>query len=209
MCLGSRAAEPRGATANALSAVSCVSATFCEAVGAHGNALNPQSNLAEVWNGTTWKVQATPSPQGPFGPTSNDLAGVSCVSTTFCEAVGNGPNGMSAELWNGTSWKLQNRPGNGGVQQFVSCTSVDFCMSIDSFGRVDTWTGSSWSSGTNLTGLSPVSGLSRVSVTFCEVTGSGPAGENGVSCGASQICTAVGQTQNPNGIEATLIESGD
>jgi hypothetical protein len=32
---------------------------------------------------------------------------------------------------------------------------------------------------------------------------------NGVSCGASQVCTAVGQTQGVGQIPATLIESGD
>ncbi|HEV2377774.1 MAG TPA: hypothetical protein VGS19_37130 [Streptosporangiaceae bacterium] len=174
-----QAVAPPGVTANVLSAVSCVSATFCEAVGEHGNSLNTQSNLAEVWNGTTWRVQPTPSPQSPFGAVDNDLEGVSCVSATFCEAVGNGPNGMSALAWDGTSWKVQNRPGAGGVQgQFVSCPSAGFCMSIDAFGRVDTWNGSSWSAGTDLTGFSLVGGVSCVSASFCEVVGSGPSGES-------------------------------
>jgi hypothetical protein len=31
----------------------------------------------------------------------------------------------------------------------------------------------------------------------------------GVSCGASQLCTAVGQTQDAGGVNATLIESGN
>jgi hypothetical protein len=32
---------------------------------------------------------------------------------------------------------------------------------------------------------------------------------NGVSCGASQMCTAVGDTQDVGGTGATLIETGD
>lgn len=32
---------------------------------------------------------------------------------------------------------------------------------------------------------------------------------NGVSCGASQACTAVRQTQDPGQIESPLIEAGD
>jgi hypothetical protein len=32
---------------------------------------------------------------------------------------------------------------------------------------------------------------------------------SGVSCGASQMCTAVGGTQDADGISATLIETGD
>ncbi len=225
-----RAAAPPGATDNMLRAVSCVSATFCEAVGEHTNILGTQSNLAEVWNGTTWKVQATPSPQSPFGPTDNDLEGISCVSTTFCEAVGNGPNGMSAEVWNGTSWKVQNRPGAGGVQgQFVSCPSVNFCMSVDAFARVDTWNGSSWSAATNVPGFSPVTSLSCLSASFCEVVGSGPSGENAavwngstwtaqptaggagevltaVTCLTATSCEAVGELVN-GGSPLTLAEA--
>ena len=224
-----RAAAPPGATGNMLSAVSCVSASFCAAVGEHINSVGTQSNLAETWNGTTWKIQATPSPQSPFGPVDDDLEGVSCVSMQFCEAVGNGPNGMSAEVWNGTSWKVQNRPGAGGLQgQFVSCSSVDFCMSIDAIGRVDTWNGSSWSAGTNLTGFSPVGAVSCVSASFCEVVGSGPPGEsaavwNGstwtaqptpggagedliaVSCLTATSCEAVGELFN-QGNSQTLAE---
>jgi hypothetical protein len=220
---------PPGATDNALGAVSCVSASFCEAVGSHGNRIGTASNLAETWNGTTWKIQPTPSPQGQFGPTGNDLEGVSCVSTSFCEAVGNGPNGMSAELWNGTSWTVQDRPGPGGVQgQFVSCPSVNFCMSSDAFARVDTWNGSSWSAGTDVPGFS-VSSLSCVSASFCEVVGSGPSGENAavwngstwtdqptaggtgegltsVSCLTATSCEAVGELIN-QGSPLTLAET--
>jgi hypothetical protein len=32
---------------------------------------------------------------------------------------------------------------------------------------------------------------------------------NGVSCGASSVCAAVGQSQDIGGTEATLIETGD
>lgn len=224
------AAAPPGATPNMLSAVSCVSASFCEAVGEHINNAGSQVNLAETWNGTTWKIQATPSPQSPFGLVDNDLEGVSCVSTQFCEAVGNGPNGMSAEVWNGTSWKVQNRPGAGGVQgQFVSCPSAGFCMSVDAFARVDTWNGTSWSAGTNVPGFSPVSSVSCVSASFCEVVGSGPSGEsaavwNGsnwtaqptpggagedltaVTCLTATSCEAVGELVN-QGNPLTLAEA--
>jgi hypothetical protein len=31
----------------------------------------------------------------------------------------------------------------------------------------------------------------------------------GVSCGASQMCTAVGQALDPGGVVATLIETGN
>jgi hypothetical protein len=224
------AAAPPGPAGSALSAVSCVSATFCEAVGEHGNRLGTQSNLAEGWNGTAWKIQPAPSPQSKFGAGDDFFGSVSCASASFCEAVGSGPNGMSAELWNGTSWTLQNRPGSGGVQgQYVSCPSVTFCMSSDSFGRVDTWNGSSWSAGTDITGFSPVSALACVSATFCEIVGSGPSGENAavwngstwtdqatagvagevldsVTCRTATSCEAVGELVN-EGSPLTLAET--
>lgn len=41
--------------------------------------------MAEVWNGTTWKLQAT-SP--PTNSAAADFTGVSCWSTIHCTAVG-------------------------------------------------------------------------------------------------------------------------
>ena len=211
------AVTPASATVNMLAGVSCVSARFCEAVGSHfdrtGN--DDEANLAEMWNGTSWTIQATPDPQNQFGPTSNSFNAVSCVTTRFCEAIGTGPNGASAEVWNGTSWKVQTRPGGAVTPQSVSCATVNFCMSVDGFARVAIWNGSSWSAGPSVPGFSPAASVSCPSATDCEVVGSGPSGQNaavwngstwtaqatagpagvvldGVSCTAVKSCEAVG-----------------
>src|ERR1035441_934121 len=70
-----------------LEAVSCPSSDFCVAVGAynfHDSILNPATisdALVEFFNGTSW----IPVPRTAF---RGNLDSVSCVSSTFCMAVG-------------------------------------------------------------------------------------------------------------------------
>jgi hypothetical protein len=224
------AVKPPGATDNTLAAVSCVSSTFCEAVGSHFNSAGNQVNLAEMWNGTSWKLQAVPNQTSQFAPTSGSLFGVSCVTASFCEAVGVGAAGAEAELWNGTSWQLQPLPGPSVQPMSVSCVSTTFCLEADGFGQVAIWDGSSWSAGPAVTGFSPIAGVSCVSATICEAVGSGPSGENAaewngtswtaqptlgpvssflsaVSCAAADSCEAVGSSANSAFQEATFAEA--
>jgi hypothetical protein len=105
--------KPSGATASALSAVSCdpAPATACTTVGydIHDSAF---VTLAEGWNGSTWVPQPTPK---PAGATLAALAGVSCSSASACSAVGYYTNSSGvtvtlAEGWNGTKWSIQKTP---------------------------------------------------------------------------------------------------
>lgn len=74
---------------DALEAISCVSAINCSAA---GNTLYPlnsgylQATLAEVWNGTSWKVQSTPGDTEAW----DELLGIACSTATTCTAVGEG-----------------------------------------------------------------------------------------------------------------------
>src|SRR5690242_15468802 len=78
---------PTGAKSAGLAGVSCPSATACTAVGSTpGTTPDTSVNLAESWNGTSWRVQAVPAPKGS---TSSLLSGVSCTSPNACTAVGN------------------------------------------------------------------------------------------------------------------------
>jgi hypothetical protein len=216
--------QPPAATYNTLASVSCASASFCEAVGTHFEKAGNQANLAEVWTGTSWSIQSIPDPKSTSGPIDNSLYSVSCVSATFCEAVGAGGDGAITETWNGTSWQLQTRPGAADVQpQAVSCAGASFCLAADGFGNVDLWNGSTWSAGPAVTGFSQVGSVSCLSASFCEAVGGGPAGQNAavwdgtgwtdqstpgggalaaVSCTSPAACSAVGQNA-----QATLAES--
>ncbi|HEV2362299.1 MAG TPA: hypothetical protein VGS21_11395 [Acidimicrobiales bacterium] len=175
-------------TANSeLGGVSCTSATFCMDVGN----LNPSPTatthpvFGESWNGTSWTLHKMPLPAGiPFGW----LNGVSCTSTTFCVAVGqgipmSGPAVGLIETWNGTTWAVTT--GAKDVDLYaVSCPTDRFCAATGSIGvfntnkqytYAETFNGSSWRHTTTATpsGASfPVlQGVSCVSATTCEAVG--------------------------------------
>jgi hypothetical protein len=121
--------EPSGTGAGTLTAVSCVSATDCVAVGEAGLTGAPQI-LAYTLNGTAWTQQAVPAPAGVADP---ELTGISCVSAANCTAVGDsdvsgeGGNGVFAEHWNGSAWTAQDLPLPAGTVESaltsVSCVS--------------------------------------------------------------------------------------
>ena len=174
---------------NMLSDVSCVTASFCMAVGSSGTGT---ATLAEPWNGSSWSIANTPPlPTG----TSGSLNEVSCPSASFCVAVGNyysqtasGSSGEIADTWNGSSWSIANTPplptGTSGFLSGVSCPSAGFCMAVGNYYSqtasgllADTWNGSAWSAvaaptlptGTNSGSLS---GVYCQSANFCMVVGS-------------------------------------
>lgn len=215
-----RAAEPGGAADNSLSSVSCTSASFCEAVGSHSDNAGNSASLAEMWNGASWVLQSIPRQKNQFGPDSDALLAVSCVSATFCEAIGSGAAGGVARRWNGTSWAEERLPGLGGVAPMsLSCAAVAFCMAVDGAGRVDRWNGSFWSISQKIPLFaqqgSAAEGVSCASASFCEAVGGGQSGENAavwngstwsaqptggpvsavlnaVSCATASACEAVG-----------------
>jgi hypothetical protein len=177
-----------------------VSATFCEAVGG-----GPSGQLAAAWNGTSWATQAT------AGSVSTVLSAVSCTTASSCAAVGESPGANQqeatlAESWDGSAWTLQATPNPsttmGSQLSGVSCTSATSCTAagsyqssnVSTFGDFQTlaevWDGTAWS-------LQPSPSPSSDDTL------------QDVSCGASQLCTAVGSTLDPGGVTATLIETGN
>ena len=65
--------------------VSCPTAHSCMAVGTYVKASGIGVNLAEQWNGTSWRILPTPNPSGTA---VNGLFGVACSSSSACMAVG-------------------------------------------------------------------------------------------------------------------------
>src|SRR5205823_1858450 len=97
------ASPPAPAGSARFSAVSCVSPSYCIAV---GNRLQRfvSAALAERWDGRRWSVL----PTNAAADDRSVLTGVSCVSTDFCAAVGShftadGSRGLT-EVWNGRAW---------------------------------------------------------------------------------------------------------
>jgi hypothetical protein len=93
---------------NTLTAVNCLSATNCWAVGYYSSP-GPNLNQALHWNGTTWSQTTTPDPAGTGSNADNELLGIRCSSASNCWAVGEqqrsgGPSRNEALRWNGTKW---------------------------------------------------------------------------------------------------------
>ncbi len=187
-----------------LASVSCVSSSFCVAVGYYNNGSINQ-NLILTWNGAKWNVDASPSLSDPIDE-NNRLTSVSCVSTTYCVAVGYyDPEGIERlgllVMWNGFGWSLQDSPSLSppsviepfSVLTSVSCASNRYCVAGGYFsgpaslGQVYllTWNASTWTiddspslsvSGTSATTshdfISHVQSISCVSGTFCVAAGS-------------------------------------
>ena len=147
---------PKGAESSGFSGVSCVSATACTAVGSAFHKAGSRSvNLAEVWNGTSWRVQAIPTPKGSTG---GDLSAVSCTSRSACTAVGFYDNAARhvlavAERWNGRAWRIQALPRPAKVTQLsgVSCSAARACTAAGYYvgpkgtrPLAEAWNGRTW-----------------------------------------------------------------
>jgi hypothetical protein len=243
--------EPKGGGSSLLNSVSCVTANACTAVGYYYIGIR-QLPLAEVWNGTAWRVQAVPRPAGPPGHDMTALNGVSCTSRAACAAVGwnlNASYGLVtlAEIWNGTSWKITATPNPAGsgdpsfLLNGVSCTAADACWAVGGWEGftshaigatlAEVWNGTVWKlrpipnpggyGGGILLGVScPGPGSCAAAGDHDDSAGdsqplaegwagkawtiravSAPAGAadtylNGVSCHAAAACTAVGYYYN-------------
>ena len=181
---------PAGATFGGLFHLACVSAMFCVAVGYEGSGAT-YYELAEIWNGRTWKPGKPPSPGG--GTDDTGLAGVSCVSAKSCVAVGSydeggGLPGAAVEKWNGVTWTRVNPPRPAGAVYSalgsVSCTSAKYCVAVGGTYvgvLVESWNGTAWR----------VISAPRPSADVTVLSG--------VSCVSPVSCVAVGEYFNPVG----------
>jgi hypothetical protein len=130
-------ATPPGGQALTLDGVSCTSVSACTAVGSYFSPAGGPLTLAEAWNGTAWRVQATPN---PIARGRNQLNSVSCTSARACTAVGVdavsdfAPPSQFAETWDGTRWRLQATPVPAGTvfsELFtVSCPVAAACTAV-------------------------------------------------------------------------------
>ncbi|MGA2210905.1 MAG: hypothetical protein ABSH30_14855 [Acidimicrobiales bacterium] len=203
--------DPAGSTDIALQSVSCPSTTICMAVGSYWTSAAVPATLAELWDGTTWKIQPTPNPSGRHWP-NPELSGVSCPSTTECVAVGSYLDSNSVlqtlvERWNGATWGIEDAPnppnpdfGGGSVLGSVSCPSTTACTAVGSSGSrppvsktlAERWNGKLWA-------IEPTATAGGATWSVLE----------SVSCVSTSECTASGVDGYASGsstLEATLIE---
>ena len=197
------APNPAGAASSSLNSVGCTAPSACVAVGGTTSRSRAMATLAERWNGTTWRIQSTPSPAG-----GGALNSVSCASRSACTAVGGTASGSTlAERWNGTTWTIQPIPNPAGaVQSFlngVSCTSPSACIAAGAYfttssqsgparSLAERWNGKRWT-------LLPTPNPGGAVQSFL----------NGVSCTSPTACTAIGEQHSASGIVHTLAERWD
>jgi hypothetical protein len=143
--------SPAGKKTSQLNAVSCTSATACNAVGSFTS-----GTFAEAWNGRKWKIHRTPTPRGGR---NGFLRGISCTSAKACTAVGDYFNGSRtvplAEHWNGSRWHPQHAATATGATSSgltsVSCVRAGACFAVAFFRQANTdktlaehWNGQRW-----------------------------------------------------------------
>jgi hypothetical protein len=143
---------------SALSGAAVISSTNAWAAGVHYDGTTNQT-LTEHWNGTAWKVIASPSPGGTANPA--DLSGVAATSSTNAWAVGEycrAPVYQTlVEHWNGTSWRQTASPSPGPFAHLtgVTATSLTNAWAVGSYETsttssatqktlVEHWNGAAW-----------------------------------------------------------------
>jgi hypothetical protein len=103
--------------------VSCVSKTWCMAVG---------FDQAEFWNGSSWTA---PPARYPFFRTS-----VSCLSTKFCASIG-----VAAIQWTGNDWVFFGSLPGAFYGFAVWCGSHADCMAVGTGPPATAqWDGHNW-----------------------------------------------------------------
>ncbi len=200
-------------------AVSCVNADFCMAVGAP--ALLDLSPFVEFWNGATWAELPLPPVNGQTGP-KVQLAGVSCVTTQFCIAVGNVvSSGIESPLivqWDGSAWTVVQDSGTDTTAlEDVSCLTVNFCMAVGAIGFathsvfVEEWNGTTW---VPTTLPNPVDttdafgfGISCTTPTFCMIVGAAGTTLSGGAYAASWDGTTWTPSTSANSFKDVILQS--
>ena len=127
--------SPKWVTPPALTGVSCTAKAFCVAVGSHYIGVGGKRHAVpafETWRGKAW---VRTKPAQTFVDGDYYLSDVSCTSTRFCLAVGNGykdttsENVTLIERFDGATWRVMPGP-NAASLTGVSCVSSTDCFAV-------------------------------------------------------------------------------
>ncbi|MGH3118348.1 MAG: hypothetical protein ACRDQ2_14795 [Gaiellales bacterium] len=198
---------------NRLTDVTCNSDSECWAVGYYKPSTLWQTMIVR-WNGTSWVIVSSPNADTTQ---NNVLAGLTCVSSSDCWAVGSyytigipAKNQTLIEHWNGTSWAIVESPDTPialntlNFLSSVSCVSSSDCWAVGYYKPlnrwqtlIEHWDGDSWA-----IVISPNSLITEDNRL------------SSVSCVSSSDCWAVGDYFKSGigldgGVGQTLIEHWD
>ena len=142
--------------------VSCTSAVFCAATGSDGS--------THTFNGSTWSTTNIYLGETP----GSEVASISCTGPTFCVSVDGAGVSHVLNFIDDLDVASNLDSASSPALESVSCTSGDVCVAVSQDGRVFTYSGGKWSTGTQLIGNTyPINAISCSSPTFCLVAGSG------------------------------------
>ena len=173
--------------------VSCASPTSCLFVGDHSARRGPPANLAEAWNGSSWRIVTA---RGPAGTPISALDDVACPTARFCLAIGFAGSRLhvqnTAYTWkNGTTWRRIRVPhpsrARGSELGGLSCFSARNCMAVGNYTSASGHNlpfAARWHDGRWKLLTTPVVRRQRFT-TF-----------QGISCPTATRCVAVGITED-------------
>jgi hypothetical protein len=188
--------NPNGAAVSNLWGISCASATTCTAVGdSAGSTSASETTLVESWNGTAWKIIASPGVPGR----QTALFGVDCMSAGDCTAGGaiyDDSSGFTAtplvETERNGSWQVTPIPHPAGSYDQlggVACISAARCTAVGSTESfigirtlVESGNAGTWSIVPSPDAPGPLSAL------------------GGISCSSATRCMAVGDNDPGTGV---------
>jgi hypothetical protein len=185
---------------NILGTVSCTSTTNCVAVGTYVGATASRT-LIETFDGANWVVTPSPNTADTEG---NTLNGVSCVSPSSCEAVGNYADSdfvlhTLVEKYDGSSWAITPSPNTSETQDnsllSVSCTSATSCVAAGNTGKP---------SPVQQTLLEGLDGTAWSTIPSPNTSSSQENSLSDITCPDATLCIVVGSANSTDGIAQTL-----
>ena len=190
--------EPAGGIHGALSSISCVSITSCQALGTYVLA-GTNHLFVDTLSGGKWTASGLPLPPGA---TAASAGGIQCFSVTSCLAVGTANNGSFADLLSGSTWTAST-PRAGDSLTSVSCPAATSCTAV----------GNTGSQSVAEVFSSPTTSTSSARTVIPVPGGTTSIQLNGVSCttDGSGECLAVGGylgTSPDNKQDHALVEFG-
>jgi len=192
----------------AVTSMSCPSLSRCYAGGNYRTRASGNQGVLFKWASSRWSVAKAPLPANAAPNPDATVAGMSCVSVSFCFAVGQYSTGNAdAGLllrWSGTKWSPRAAPlpaGSGAVASLhaVSCPLVTLCFAAGF--HYDAASNSQllmlkWSAGK----------WSVVKVPLPVGAAANPQAEvSGLSCPSTTQCIAVGAYVGVNGSHQGLL----
>lgn len=183
-------AKPKHVVSPGNNDLSCVSSTFCMAIGSHFD--------DAVFDGTTWHQVLEPS--------DYPLTAISCAAVDFCLGL----DKHSAWVFDGTGWSNQQLIDPHLRLGLVSCSPTRTCIAGDDDGNLFSFSNGVWQGPVSL-GLSRIGSMSCAAGSYClamdyagttvrytptrgySLVASPPiTAHSGLACPAPRRCVAVG-----------------